>query len=230
MRYLALATDGDGTLLEHGRMADNVASALARFREAGGRVFLVTGERIEDLANFPGIELIDQIVAENGALILNPILAVECILSDADPAPVLRALNEIRAREVKAGRVLVSTKEDERRVRELLARQNLNWHVHHNRGDLLLLPAGIDKATGLAVALKKFNLKSEQVVGIGDAENDRALIEYCGLGAAVANAVPVVKEHAAVVTRGHAGRGVIELIDAILRDDFSQLQRGAASQ
>jgi hydroxymethylpyrimidine pyrophosphatase-like HAD family hydrolase len=219
MRYLALATDGDGTLLEHGRMEDDVAAALARFRRAGGRVFLVTGERIEDLANFPRIELIDYIVAENGAMLLNPNLGDARLLSDATSAAVASALHQAGALQVKSGRVLVSTTENERRVREILAQQNFDWPIQHNRDDLLLLPRGVDKATGLTALLQKFNLAPEQVAALGDAENDQAMIELCGFGAAVANAVPALKESAKMVTRGRAGCGVIELIDVILSGD-----------
>jgi hydroxymethylpyrimidine pyrophosphatase-like HAD family hydrolase len=219
MRYTAIATDGDGTLMEHRRLEEDVARALKRFRAAGGRLFLVTGETIEDLANFPQIDLFDHVVAENGAVLFNSNLGDERVLCVSNPAPVVNALREISAREVKAGRVVVSTKEDERRIREALARRNLNWQIIRNRGDLLLLPWGVNKATGLAAILEQFDLAPDQVAAIGDAENDRAMIEYCGFGVAVSNAVPILKEHARMVTRGRAGHGMIELIDAILRDD-----------
>jgi hydroxymethylpyrimidine pyrophosphatase-like HAD family hydrolase len=78
---------------------------------------------------------------------------------------------------------------------------------------------GVDTASGLRALIKTTGLKSEQVAGIGDAENDLAMIRACGLGAAVADAVPQLKAHAQMVTVGGAGRGVIELIEAILRDD-----------
>src|SRR4051812_23521989 len=185
-------------------MADEVARALERFRGAGGRLFLVTGETIEDLAAFPRIDLFDHIVAENGAVLFNHKLGEQRILIDASPKPVVEALREISASEVKSGQVIVSTKENEARVHETLARRNLNWLTIHNRSDLLLLPRGVNKATGLAAVFEQFNLAANRVAAIGDAENDRAMVELCGLGAAVANAVPLLKDHARVVTRGRA--------------------------
>jgi hydroxymethylpyrimidine pyrophosphatase-like HAD family hydrolase len=196
-----------------------VVSALKRYRAAGGRLFLVTGETVEDLATFPQIDLFDHIVAENGAVLFNANLGDERVLSEADPVPVIEAFREIGATEVKSGRVVVSAKEDKRRIQEALARRNLNWKVIRNRGDLLILPRGIDKASGLAALLVEFDLAAHNVAAIGDAENDRPMIEFCGLGAAVANAVPILKANARMVTRGRAGRGMIELIEAILRDD-----------
>ena len=63
---------------------------------------------------------------------------------------------------------------------------------------------------------------SPLVVGIGDGENDHSLFDACGLGVAVANAVPALKERAAWVTKGARGDGVIELIERILRNDVPE--------
>ena len=43
MRYLALATDYDGTLAEQGRVRPQAVEALVRLRESGRRAVLVTG-------------------------------------------------------------------------------------------------------------------------------------------------------------------------------------------
>ena len=220
MRYIALATDGDGTITDDGRMTDPLIRAMERFREAGGQLFLVTGESSVELAAFPRLDLFDHIVAENGAVLLNSKLGDERVLCEAHPAPVVEALRQFGASELKSGRIAVSTKEDERRVREALARQNLDWEVIRNRRDLLILPRGINKATGLAAALANFKLKPESVAAVGDAENDCAMIEFCGLGAAVANAVDLLKNCADVVLRGRCDRGVIELIEGLLRGEF----------
>ena len=83
----------------------------------------------------------------------------------------------------------------------------------------MVLPWGVKKATGLKAGLKELGLFPEQVVGVGDAENDHALLDFCGLGVAVANAVPALKEHADWVTQGARGAGVVELIDKLLRED-----------
>ena len=53
-------------------------------------------------------------------------------------------------------------------------------------------------------------------VGVGDAENDHALLDCCGLGAAVANALPSIKSHADVVLERDHGAGVSELVERVL--------------
>jgi 3-deoxy-D-manno-octulosonate 8-phosphate phosphatase KdsC-like HAD superfamily phosphatase len=47
-------------------------------------------------------------------------------------------------------------------------------------------------------------------------------LSTCGVGAAVANALPMLKEHANFVTQSARGAGVIELIDWILATDLAE--------
>src|SRR5262245_54485939 len=73
MRYHALATDYDGTLARGGRVDAPVLSALQRARDSGHRLILVTGRQWPDLqAIFPEYKVFHQIVAENGALLVDP--------------------------------------------------------------------------------------------------------------------------------------------------------------
>jgi hydroxymethylpyrimidine pyrophosphatase-like HAD family hydrolase len=61
------------------------------------------------------------------------------------------------------------------------------------------------------------------VVGIGDAENDHALLRLCGFGVAVANAVPLLKQQADLVTQAADGAGVAELATRLLATDLADL-------
>jgi hydroxymethylpyrimidine pyrophosphatase-like HAD family hydrolase len=86
-----------------------------------------------------------------------------------------------------------------------------------------VLPAGVDKASGLAAALDELGLSSTDAVGVGDAENDQAFLATCGTSVAVANALPALKEQVDLVTRGEAGPGVVEVVDRLLADDLDGL-------
>ena len=70
----------------------------------------------------------------------------------------------------------------------------------------MILPSGINKATGLAAALDEMGLSAHNVVGIGDAENDHAFLRAVGYGVAVANALPKLKETADRTMKGSARR------------------------
>ncbi len=60
--------------------------------------------------------------------------------------------------------------------------------------------SGISKATGMAQYLSHAGLTREDTVGIGDGPNDLDMIEYAGVGVAMGNALPDVKERADLVT------------------------------
>src|SRR5439155_22747622 len=49
MHYLAIATDGDGTLMRGGRFGRRTVAALRRWRAAGRKLLLVTGETPKEL-------------------------------------------------------------------------------------------------------------------------------------------------------------------------------------
>jgi hypothetical protein len=87
------------------------------------------------------------------------------------------------------------------------------------QGAVMVLPPGVNKAAGLTAALSDMELSAQNVVGVGDAENDHAFLSACGCAAAVANALPMVKEAADVSLVGDHGAGVVELMESICRDD-----------
>jgi len=119
----------------------------------------------------------------------------------------------------QAGRVIIATwSPHETTVLATIRDLGLELQVIFNKGAVMVLPSGVNKATGLAAALTTLGIPAENVVAVGDAENDHALLAAVGLGVAVANAIPSLKEHAALVTRGDHGDGVIELIELLLTD------------
>jgi hypothetical protein len=61
------------------------------------------------------------------------------------------------------------------------------------------------------------------VVGIGDAENDHAFLRACGCAVAVANALPMVKADAEIVTSAPRGAGVVETVRRILEGDLAEI-------
>lgn len=83
----------------------------------------------------------------------------------------------------------------------------------------MILPSGVNKATGLAAALAELGIDADRVVGVGDGENDHSLLGACGFGVAVANAVPALQKRADLVTRGARGQGIIELCDLLIEAD-----------
>lgn len=226
MRYHVLACDYDGTVAHHGRIDDETVAALGRLRDTGRRLILVTGREVQDvLAVCPHVGLFDRVVAENGAVVYCPATRAEKLLAEPPPEPFVRALRERGVSPIAVGRVIVATwKPHETTVLEVIRDLGLELHVTFNKDAVMVLPAGLSKATGLAEALRELNLSAHNVVGVGDAENDHAFLRLCECRVAVANAVPMLKDGADLVTRGDEGAGVCELIERLLAVDLRDLE------
>lgn len=226
MRYHVLACDYDGTIAHHGRVDDETIAALGRLRDTGRRLILVTGRELQDLLTvFPRVDLFDRVVVENGAVVYCPATRQEKLLAEPPPEPFIRTLRERGVSPIAVGRVIVATwKPHETTVLEVIRDLGLELHVTFNKGAVMVLPAGVSKATGLAEALRALGLSPHNVVGVGDAENDHAFLHLCECRIAVANALPMLKEGADLVTRGEEGAGVRELIDRLVATDLRDLE------
>jgi hypothetical protein len=225
MRYTALAVDFDGTIAHDGVVPGHVIDGLTRLRASGRKLLLVTGRELEQLLSiFPQVTLFDRVVAENGALLYRPQSGERQQLGDPPPPELVERLRE-RGVPLSVGHSMVATVEPhEVEVLEAIKDLGLERQVIFNKGAVMILPAGVNKATGLVAALDEIGLFPANVVGVGDAENDHAFLHLCGCGVAVGNALASLKQEADLVTVGARGAGVAELIDALDRDDLASIR------
>ncbi|HKN30044.1 MAG TPA: HAD family hydrolase [Roseiarcus sp.] len=226
MDIICLATDYDGTLAHDGVVGEPTIEALNDFKLSGRKLILVTGREMPDLARcFPRLDLFDRVVAENGALILNPATKEERPLAPEPPQAFVEALRSKKVHPLSVGRSIVATWEpNEAAVLEAIRELGLELQIVFNKGAVMVLPAGVNKASGLAAALDELGLSPHNVVGIGDAENDHAFMQASRYAVAVANALPSVKDEADLVTKGARGEGVTELIRGILERDVDAFE------
>jgi hydroxymethylpyrimidine pyrophosphatase-like HAD family hydrolase len=223
MRYLALATDYDGTLAHHGRVAPRTIEALEQLAATGRRLVLVTSRELDDLLGiFPEIERFHLVVAENGALVYDPATRERKVIAPAPHAAFVAELERRGVAPLSVGASIVATVHpNETVVLEVIRDLGLELQVIFNRGAVMVLPASINKATGLQAALEKLGLSPHNVVAVGDAENDHALLDLVEYSATVANAAPMLKAHAdRTLDRPH-GEGVVELIESMLANDLA---------
>ena len=225
MRFRVLATDYDGTIAHDGIVASSTVDSLERLAASGRKLVLVTGRQLPDLKDaFPQLDLFDRVVAENGALLYRPGTREERLLSE--PADQ-RLGEELRARGVSplsVGRAIMATSEPaDRAISDAIRELGLELEIIFNKGAVMVLPVGVTKATGLAAALLELGFSAHDAVGVGDAENDHAFLTMCEIGAAVANALPSLKEGCDLVLQGDHGAGVEELVERLLADDLASL-------
>jgi HAD superfamily hydrolase (TIGR01484 family) len=223
MRYFALATDYDGTLATHGAVEPHVLAALQKARDMGRRLVLVTGRVWPELQEvFPEYRVFHRIVAENGALLIDPETNEQTLLAQPPPAAFAERLRELHVAPLSIGKVIVATWEPwQHSVLAAIRDLGLELQVIFNKGAVMVLPSGVNKASGLQAALAQLGISRHNCIGVGDAENDHALLEQCELGVAVANAIPILQERADWTTLGERGDGVAELIDEWLASDLS---------
>lgn len=225
MRYIALATDYDGTIATQGKVGPDVVEALRRFAASGRHLILVTGRDLDDLIRvFPEIDIFERVVAENGALLYRPRTKEEKVLTEPPNQTLVATLKARCVENLQVGRSIIATwTPHETTCLEAIKELGLELQVIFNKGAVMILPSSVNKATGLKAALKEIGLSQHNTVGVGDAENDHSFMSLCEVSAAVCNALPMVKEHADLtMTRDH-GPGVVELIERILYNDLSDL-------
>ncbi len=228
MFFLALATDYDGTIATEGAVEPETCAALEALKGTGRRLILVTGRELPELIDvFPPIELFDIVVAENGALLYYPRTKEERVIAPPPSDKFIARLALKNVTPVSVGRSIVATWEPHQTaVLEAIHELGLELQIIFNKGAVMVLPAGVNKATGLSAALEELHISRHNVVGVGDAENDHAFLRACGCSAAVANALPMVKDTADIRLKGARGSGVAELIRMVMERDIAVVAPG----
>ncbi len=72
---------------------------------------------------------------------------------------------------------------------------------------------GVSKGSALKQLAKDLAVKQEEIIAIGDSYNDLEMIDYAGLGVAVANAREELKERADYITSTNNQSGVAKVIE-----------------
>ncbi len=229
MKWRVLATDFDGTLALDGIVPRETRQALEKLRASGMHAILVTGR---ELADFAALDLplssFDLVVAENGAVLLDPASGEVQNLAAPPPENLISELLRLGVAPLSVGSSVVATREPcEHVVLEVIKKLGLEYQVIFNKGAVMLLPPGVNKASGLRAALHRLRIAPAYTVAAGDGENDHAMLDMCGLAVAVADAVPSLKERAGWVTTRPNASGLAELMDAIRLGELNEIAPAA---
>lgn len=83
---------------------------------------------------------------------------------------------------------------------------------------LEIMPQNIDKAYSLQKLLSSIGISADHMICCGDGYNDMTMIEYAGLGVAMENAQPLLREKADFITKSNDDDGILYVIDQFMRD------------
>ena len=115
------------------------------------------------------------------------------MLGERPPEAFSTGLEQRGVVPLSCGRVIVATwHPHETTVVEVIRDWVSSVEVIFNKDAVMVLPSGVNKATGLGAALDNLGLSPHNVVGVGDAENDHAFLNLCECAVAVANALPML--------------------------------------
>ena len=212
----AVAVDFDGTIAENDRASPDVLDVLASIRASGVRVVLATGRTLEDLAIVlpDAASRFDAIVAENGAVLA---------FSDGRQRSICACVSSALSQELerlgvpfRRGRVLLATDAvHSHAIVDAIGRLGLDEQILRNRSALMVLPARVTKGTGVDEAFADLGVSHHSAIGIGDAENDHALLSTCEIGVAVGNAVDALKLRADIVVEKPNPPGLAEWLRGV---------------
>ncbi len=212
-----LATDYDGTIATRGKITDNVAKALLQAKNNGFLIAIVTGRGFDDLLRIcPQIKLFDLIVAENGAILYFPSQDKIEPLASNPPIEFIAQLMHHRIPFYQNTIMATVRRRFVKKVNDLIDEFKFPIHIICHKDYGLILPLGINKAKGLEKALLHFDITKNQVIGVGDAENDLDFLDFCGFKVAVGNAEDTVKAKADWIATSDEGEGMVEFIQEYL--------------
>lgn len=82
-----------------------------------------------------------------------------------------------------------------------------------------VMPKNIDKAASLDVLLNQIGMTKKDAICCGDGFNDLSMIQYAGIGVAMANAQDVIKKAADFITLSNDEDGIAYVIDRFILKD-----------
>ncbi|MBI1996553.1 MAG: HAD hydrolase family protein [Deltaproteobacteria bacterium] len=213
-----IACDFDGTGATDGKPAPELYAALGEARAQGMRTLLVTGRVLEDVQHAcQEISPFDAVVAENGAVVYLCDLGRTIQLGQPPPE---HFLGELRAHGVPfhTGAVVVGTWEQHAgKLLDLIRSLGIDGQMVFNRGAVMLLPSGINKAVGIHRALDELGRSERNLVAFGDAENDIPMMTEAEVAVAARGAVPAVSALADERLTQLGGAGVALYIRKMLK-------------
>lgn len=133
-----------------------------------------------------------------------------------DPRPVgdlLKHLNEPPHKLLAAGEIELIDQLQTRLQEEFEGRLQF---VKSKPNYLEILAPEVSKGEALRELTTRWGIKRDEVMAIGDAPNDLSMIAWAGVGVAIGNADPIVKEKATLIVADHEHNGVAEAFEELI--------------
>lgn len=200
--------NADGTVRQENKLDPEVARHIVQYAESEGF----------EVVAYSGNRLVCRYLDD----------AVEEITKFGEPMPeaVGSLINQIHNIKINKLIIVGGSKRKLKALRWQLDQQ-IGGKVSFTDGGVLtsleILPKGINKGQGVKTLLRQLSANAENVMGIGDAENDVEMLKTVGFAVAVKNAAEKTKAVADEIVASNNDDGVAEAIERfVLKSDASK--------
>jgi len=223
LQLRAFAVDVDGTITEDGgRLHLESVFILRWLQQLGHAVILVSGRGLWEmlaLSIYTGCSRV--VVCENGGVIAdspshmtllteknNSLVAYDHLVKKIpgvtlrDDWPTLTEVSVLRNFDIMKGKSLL----DDARIPVTILDSGYAYH---------LTSKTVDKAKGLTLALKSYDIEIKDCVAIGDSDTDTPMFKSCGYSVAIGSAPETTRNTANFVVKSNMGEGFVEAVQHI---------------
>lgn len=217
----AVAIDLDGTLTDNERRLDlDAISRLRELEDLGIKVSLATGNILlvaEAASIFVGAS--GPIIAENGGVVMNRETREIKYLGNIDKIEIAfyhlaQELNVTRLNmsELRKTEIAIPRQFDVKLVREVLKDHPVK--VVDTKFAIHLMDPGVSKGKALKIVADMLGVSLEDIVAVGDSENDREMLELAGYSISVGE--ESLRDVCDYITGAKYGEGGCEALSIIL--------------
>lgn len=212
-----IVSDYDRTITDENlKLYEPVLDALKILVEDHNFHFMIASGRTLDYLtkHLEGVNFVDAFIAENGAVVYLPRSESTCKFGQNNEE--LRVLLRESSIPFDAGEIVISLRRDYAgEIDDFVSRLDMNVRVEYNRDSIMVLPAGVTKATGVKEALNNLGLDDARLICIGDGENDQPLFDIASLSVATADSVSELKKRADIICSETSARGVTKFLNEL---------------
>lgn len=105
-------------------------------------------------------------------------------------------------------------------IKNYILEKNIPYYVDSGINFVNINVKGVNKGTGLSMVAEKLNIKTSQIVGIGDSKGDWDFMKLCGFSACPQNASLDLKEKCEYISPYTTWKGTIDIIQKILAEEI----------
>lgn len=88
--------------------------------------------------------------------------------------------------------------------------------VSSSKHNIEITSKGVSKGRAVEILAEYYNIKKDEIIAIGDSENDISMIEFAGMGIAMGNAIDRVKQTSDFITDTNDNEGVATAINKFI--------------